>query len=88
MYIHVHVFTLSSCTCIKQHVSAPDTSIVNRTPVANGSLEDWVKHELQDKPNGLWARVIVSQYKKDYHKDPPHNLLETVCSMPFIKAEE
>ena len=52
------------------------------------TLEDWLISLLRDKPNGLWLRVVLKQYKSFFHVDPPDNISETIRNLSFIKHEE
>ena len=64
-----------------------DLAVEKRVAVTT-SLKAWVQNELKDKPNGLWGRVLQSQYKKDFQQEPPSDLLKIICGFPFIKKEE
>ena len=53
-----------------------------------GGMGEWLKRFLRDKPHGLWAKVVMTQYKKDFGTEAPSDMLTLVSEMPFIKVEE
>ena len=64
--------------------------MINRLDVAPGNSKElgkWVNKAFEDKDKGVWAKVLLSQYNKQFGAVPP-DLLTNIVSLPCIEREE